>query len=181
MTQQTILQAMTKTFEDLGLYVTVPPEEPNLPFNGIIVEFGMDQEERPIVLQVLQYTKETAGFLKEGEKEETTAELNIVSFILTIPIEVQNTSVDETLKLLALINKALPLGAFNYSDVEKAVYYSYNLPLFLEPPLEMILLTILQTLVFVKDTFIPVIENVAEGKETVGTFLELLSGATAAK
>ena len=183
MKQKELFQKIRNTLEGFGLNITAPPEEEaKLPFQALIASFGTDEEERPLALQVLQYSKQIeAALMPEGEIKETPIDINIISFIMTVPVEVKSECLQEVLSLVALMNKALPLGSFNYSDTEKVVYYSYNFPICVDPPSEMILLTIIQTILFAKDTFITVIEDISTGKETIASFLETLNEPLPAK
>jgi hypothetical protein len=91
---------------------------------------------------------------------------------MTIPIEIPQKTTGEVLRLICLANKSLPLGGMTFSEIEKSVYFTYSIPIFHEPPSELTLLTILQTAMFVKETFFSTIEEVSAGKSTVNAILE---------
>lgn len=170
MDQPTILDHVTKLFENFGLQVMKSKEESKLPYGAILVEFGTDDEERPLMLQVLSYSQQIISTLVQQE-ETQASDLNVLTFLMTIPVEVSENYINEVLRLIALSNKAMPFGCFNYSENEKVVYFTYSIPLFFDPPSEMTLLSIIHTFLFAKDTFITVIEDVATGKETVASIV----------
>ena len=108
------------------------------------------------------------------EHEESPAEstdLQMLGFLLTVPIEIPSETVPEVLRLLALANKSFPLGALNFSEIENAVYFSYGYPVFSNPPDDMTILMIINTILFARDSFFPTIDEVASSRQTVDTLI----------
>jgi hypothetical protein len=180
MGQATILEQVAKSFEGFGLQVMKGQEGVKQPYEAILVEFGADDEDRPLILQVLSYSQQIISSIVKQD-DAPPSDLNVLTFLMTIPVEVSENCILEVLRLVALSNKALPFGCFNYSENEKVVYFTYSLPLFFDPPSEMTLLTVVHTILFAKETFMTVIEEVAVGKESVASLVENVGTAAKAK
>jgi hypothetical protein len=172
MTSKSIMRTVQKTLEELGLHFTSNEKEEQLPYEACIVDFGADEKERPVAVQLLHYSQDLLSAIHEGKKEPNSADLSILACIMTIPCEIPQETAGEVVRLICLANKSIPLGGLNYSEIEKSVYYTYSIPLFHEPPDQMTLLAVLQTASFVKETFLSVIDDVAAGKTTVNRILE---------
>lgn len=168
---KSIMRSVIKTIHELGLNTTVGGQEEKAPYETCIVDFGMDDKERPIVVQILHYSQDILSAIKEGEKEPNPSNLSILSFVMTIPVEIPQKAIGEVLRLICLANKSLPLGSLNCSEIEKSVYFTYSLPIFNEPPSELVLLTILQTAMFVKETFLSTFDDISEGRTSVNKIL----------
>lgn len=171
MQKRAIIQTVNKFLDEFGLKFRTSEGPKELPYEATIVEFGMDEKERPVAVQILHYSQDLLASLRVDEKQPNPEHLSILSFIMTVPTKIPDGRSSEVLQLIALANKSLPLGGLNFSAVEKAVYYTYSLPLFDEPPTELTLLAILQTAIFVKETFFSTIDEVANGKTSVEKIL----------
>jgi len=171
MPKNTIMKTLLKTLDELGLQSTSSGSKEQLPYESCIVDFGLDEKERPVAVQILHYSQDLLSSIHEGEKEPNPSNLSILSFVMTVPIEISKKTSGEIIRLICLANKSIPLGSLNFSEIEKAVYYTYSIPIFKEPPSELTLLTILQTATFVKETFFSAIDEVSEGKQTVNGIL----------
>ncbi len=174
MSKQSIILTIVKRLEEYGLQVTTSGLEGQFPYEACIVDFGFDEKKRPVAIQILHYSQDILSAIFEGESEPNPTNLSILSFIMTIPVEISQKTTGEVLRLISLANKSLPLGALNCSEVEKSVYFSYSLPVFEEPLSELTLVTILQTALFVKETFLSSIDAVASGTSTVHSLLKEL-------
>ena len=181
MPMKSVMHSIIKTLNELGLQVTTNETKEKMPYEACIVDFGLDEKDRPVAVQILHYSQDLLAELHEAEKEPNPTNLSILSFIMTIPCEIPQKTSGEILRLICLANKSIPLGCFNYSEIEKAVYYSYSLPLFQEVPTQLTLLAVLQTATFVKETFLSAIDDVAAGKTTVNMILEQPIPATQRK
>ncbi len=173
MTTPTPIQDVIKSLESLGLKVIFCEKTDELPFDVAITSLGFDEKNRPLTLQVQQYSQKIVTALAE-EHEESPAEstdLQMLGFLLTVPIEIPSETVPEVLRLLALANKSFPLGALNFSEIENAVYFSYGYPVFSNPPDDMTILMIINTILFARDSFFPTIDDVASSRQTVDTLI----------
>jgi len=172
MPPQDILESIVNTFKEFDLQVTTPKSTQELPYNAALVDFGTDEENRSVVLQVLHYSHDILSSIEELSVVKSNVPISILSFLMTVPVNIPENTSNEVLRLISLANKAIPIGAFNYSAAEKGVYYSYNIPIHNEPPAEIILATILHTSLFVKDTFFMSVDLIAQGKETVESLMQ---------
>jgi len=172
MSSKQIIDEISDTFEKFGLQVKTATGEAEMPYEAALVDFGTDAQDRPVVLQVLHYSQDILGAMGEDTPEEESIDLSILSFLITVPGEIPQEKYFEILRLLALANKSLPLGCLNFSEVEKSVYFIYNIPILQAIPDETSLLTILHSALFVKETFFPAIDEVSTGKSTLEALLE---------
>ena len=172
MPEKLIMKRLVKTLSEFGLQITTSNDEEKLPYEACIVDFGMDEKERPVALQILHYSQDIISAIQETEEEPNPTNLSILSFVMTIPVEIPLKTIGEVMRLICLANKSLPLGSLNCSEIEKSVYFTYSIPIFNELPSELTLLTILQTALFVKDTFLSTIDEVALGSTSVHKILE---------
>ena len=172
MTIQTPLHHVIQSLEGLGLEVTLCEKNENVPFDVALTTIGFDEQKRPLVLQIHQYDQ---NIVLASEEEAPSAPpdelLQMLTFLMTVPLEIPKETAPEILRLLALANKSFPLGALNYSEIEKSVYFSYGFPVFSTPPTDMTILLIINTILFAKETFFSAIEDVAQSRETVDTII----------
>jgi len=171
MSLNSVINNVADTFETFGLQVKRITGEKEAPYEAALVDFGLDEEERPVVLQALHYSQNILSFLDENIQEKGDIDLSILSFIITVPGEIPEEKTLEVLRLIALSNKSLPLGALNFSEVERSVYYSYNLPVFEKAPDEVCLLTVVHAALFVKETFFATVDEIATGRSTLEEIL----------
>jgi hypothetical protein len=172
MLEKKVMQTVFKTVNELGIPMASSDVKEQLPYETCVVDFGLDNKQRPISVQILHYSQDTITKLYEVDAEPNPANLSILSFIMTLPIEIPQKTTGEVLRLICLANKSIPLGGLNFSEIEKSVYYTYSIPIFQDPPSAVTLLTILQTATFVKETYLSVIDEVAVGTTTVNKILE---------
>jgi hypothetical protein len=95
----------------------------------------------------------------------------MLNFVLPVPIEIPLETVPEVLRLLAIANKSFPLGCLNFSENERSVYFTYGYPVFSTPPDEATILMIMNATLFAKETFFPLIDQVASSRETVDNLI----------
>jgi hypothetical protein len=166
------MQSIIGTIEGFDLHVITAPEEANIPYEACIINFGVDNKERPVAMQILHYTQEVAATLVGVDLETNPSQMSILTFIMTIPIEIPDEQLNDILRLIVLSNKTIPLGAINYSAIEKTTYYTYSLPLFNAPPSDLTLMTVLHTAIFVKETFFLAIDEIASKETTLERLLQ---------
>ena len=169
-----VLNHVVQVLKGLGLEPTVCDKTPEVPFEVALVSLGMDERNRPIVLQVIHAEQSFIQATPQEAQEEPLQDsgVHMLSFVVADPIEIPEEAFTEIHRLLDLVNKSLPLGHFNLSEIEKSVYYSYGYPVFSTPPCEMTILMIINTILFAKETFFPTIEAVANSQETVETLIQ---------
>jgi hypothetical protein len=176
MDQTSALQEANKIFEKYGLEVHFYKKTEKVPFDISLVSLGEDEKTRPLMMQVQQSTEKILEpFVKKQEKEEAPIlpnSLQMLTFLLTLPFEIPTSTAYEAVRLSLIANKSLPLGAFNYSEPEKAIYFSYSFPIFNNPLDELTVMLIVNTFLFARKTFFHAIEDVACGKETVESLLQ---------
>ncbi len=167
-----IVKSIAEVFEKFGLQVKTATGEEEMPYDAALVDFGLDEKDRAVVLQVLHYSQGLLSTLGEKiQKDKEAVDLSILSFLITVPGEIPEEKNVEIFRLISLANKSLPLGALNFSEVEHSVYYSYNLPILKSVPDETTLLTILHAALFVKETFFLAIDEVSTGKTSLEEIL----------
>lgn len=173
----TPINDVIKVLESLGLEVTFCEKKEGVPFDVALASLGFDAMNRSLVLQVQQYSQDIAkGIgLEEAEAMPKEAHFQILHFLLPVPIEIPKETIPDVLRLLAMVNKSFPLGSLNFSEIEKSVYFSYAYPVFSTPPCEMTILMIINTIIYAKDNFFPIIDDIASFRQTVDSLLEVKS------
>ena len=181
MTELSPLQHVVHILQGLGLEPKVCEKSPDVPVEVALVSLGLDERERPLVLQVVhaqqnvnQISEEFVQIPPTENERVSPAEtvFHLVSFVVSLPVEIPIDTTPEVLRVLSLANKSIPLGHFNFSEIENSVYYSYSLPVFSDLPSEMTVLMIINTILFAKDTFFSTIEEVAMARETIETLVQ---------
>jgi hypothetical protein len=172
MGEESLIHHVIKILESLGLEPILSEKTEQAPFDVALVSLGMDEKERPLVLQFIhsKYGLDK-GDLEEAALTGESPDVHMLHFVLPIPIEIYGETVPEVLRLLAVANKSFPLGCLNFSEVERSVYFTYSLSGFAPPPSDMTILLIINTILFAKETFFPVIEQVASAQQTVESLI----------
>jgi hypothetical protein len=166
-----------KVLESLGLTVTLCEKNEDVPFDVALAPLGFDEMNRSLVLQIQQYTQNIATAvgieIETDEENPPNTDLQMLHFLVTVTVEIPEETIPDVLRLLALANKTFPLGALNFSEIEKSVYFSYGYPVFSTPPCEMTILMIVNTILHARDTFFSIIDEVASYRQTVDSLLEI--------
>ena len=169
----TPLHQASTAFETLGLKVQFIKKNKDIPGEMAFSTLGMDEYEKAIPFHMQQETQTIEMDVNENSKNSVKKiTFFFLSFIVTVPIQIPPDKADEILHLLAIANKSLPFGAFNYSDNEQAVYFRYTMPILDQAPSQESYVVILNGILFAKETFFSLIHEVAVGNETVTSLLE---------
>ncbi|MBS0655639.1 MAG: YbjN domain-containing protein [Verrucomicrobia bacterium] len=115
---------------------------------------------------LLSPTSQKLGLRKESEKA------HFLQLFLPFPYGCEAENVQNTARLLLLINKSLPFPAFGLSEVEGVIYYRHVLYCHHNTIPTMLVCTLLGALLLYVDSLSPMIELVSSGQKGLHEVLE---------
>jgi hypothetical protein len=96
----------------------------------------------------------------------------LIQLLLIIPTELKNSAVNDTARLLHLLNKELDIPGFGMDEIEKLIYYRMMLPTSDQKIPETILDTFFKAIHAICEGFSPAIFAVASGDVKFEEILE---------
>ena len=117
------LDRIAKTLEadDFAVYLNEKSEE--VPFDQLFISLGEDEQKRPFVLQML-FVNDLTNIMELEEKEEDAA---LLQHFLTFPFTASPITVPELSKLVLMLNRIIPIGAFGLDINQGTLYFQYVL------------------------------------------------------
>jgi len=137
----------------------------------VVVDFWLDEKTRPVTLQILHYSQNVLAGIQGVEMEPNPSNLSVLSFVMAVPTKIPQENVWRGTSTHLPGNKSLPFGSLNFSEIENSVYSPMAF-LFSKPPHWTLLIAVLRTAEFVRETFFSAIDEVAEGTTTVNKILK---------
>lgn len=122
MAQISPIARLGQVFEEGGFIAVVEEADGNA-VGRIGINLGSDDRDCPYILQIhfLNDLAERAGIAPDAD------EAVILQFLLVFPFEAPATRIADILRLNALLNRYLPVGALGYDEDEGKLYLSFNL------------------------------------------------------
>lgn len=122
-TKQTPLSRLGDILKKDDFVVHLNEKGPEIPFEQLFVSLGEDAQDRPFILQML-FVNDLAGIMKLEEKAE---DATLLQHFLIFPFIANAMTVPELSKLILMLNRIIPLGAFGLDVNRGTPYYQYIL------------------------------------------------------
>ncbi len=97
---QSVMKSIQEALERLGLSFMAQPKEAKTPYAVCVVDFGMDEADKPVALQLLHYLPES-----EVSASHKAAQMSILAFVMIIPVVIEKDRAVEVMRLIAHLNK----------------------------------------------------------------------------
>lgn len=138
----------------------------------VLVYIGQDLAERSYFLQIRHFDKDLTQYVGEENAPDIENSFSSLNFFMGLPFDFPEDKRDSICRLAMIVNKTLAFQSFTVSEKEKMVYCQYYYPIFQEEIHENVLLGILSSFIFAKDTFVQFFDDVAHGKATVDSLIQ---------
>lgn len=138
-----------------------PVDEENF-YEKLHVSLGEDERGRQFNVQIHFINDVNRAQGSEDEPEDIV----LLQMFLLLPYSITDTTLLPTARLILMLNRILPLGAFGISEVDGAMFYQYNCGLIdrvMDPD---VLVESLRMIGFFITKFTDLIEEVATGSRT---------------
>lgn len=135
----------------------------------LFVYIGEDLEKRPYLLQIRIFDKQMISQTLGEENPDSFLSLN---FFLAIPFEIPEEFQAQVCRLALIANKMMPFQTFGFSENDRIVYCQYNYPYLKAEMHENILLGIISSFIFGKDSFVQFFNDIATGKATCESLIK---------
>ncbi len=138
-----------------------------VPYRHIFMQFNSAQSEVDVHTLLISLLKK--GSVQQSFGVEKAGD--ILQLLSLFPYEVAEGSIASVVRLLGLLNKVVPVGFFGYDEQEKRCFYRYSY-LLDETISSDSLITMVQLVCEVINTYAPTIEEVSAGIVSVDALLE---------
>ncbi len=138
----------------------------------VLVYIGQDLAQRSYFLQIRRFDKDMKQYVGEEMAPDPENTFSSLNFFMGLPFEFPEEKRDEICRLASIVNKMLPFQTFGVSEEEKHIYCQYNYPFVQEDIHENILLGIISSFIFAKDTFVQFFDDVTHEKATVDSLIQ---------
>lgn len=164
------LEAIAESLKKVGFETRLQKKSKEFPADILLVPVGMDDENKPFVLQIQHSTQDLS--INVGKSEEAQKHpLTFITFLLGFPYEIPEQLSQDVMRMLFIANKALPLQGLGFSEPEKSAYFLFTYPNNEEKISETTLYGILGSIGFVVDNVAPMIRDLSTKRTTVAELL----------
>ena len=171
MNEADLLKKIEGILVDDQLDCSFVPASPEIPYDRLLVFFGLDYKERVKTLEITLQEQEL-GQNVTPNKKTMNAGLVRVQFQIKLPFLIDPLSGIEVANLLHFLNRFLELPGYEMSELDEEIYFRYiwiTHQDVLTPPL---LLSIVGIILMNVDLFSQSIESVSSGEKTYSQLLE---------
>lgn len=171
MNEADLLKKIEGILIDDQLDCSYVPISSEVPYDRLLVFFGLDYKERVKTLEIT-LQKQELGQSIVPNKKTIDAGLVRVQFQVKLPFPIASLSATEVASLLHFLNRFLELPGYEMSELDEEVYFRYiwiTHQDVLTPPL---LLSIVGIILMNIDLFTQSIESVASGEKNYSQLLE---------
>ncbi|MGF1562904.1 MAG: hypothetical protein ACFB3T_12085 [Geminicoccaceae bacterium] len=174
----TPLAEIAWALDQSGIPVDLQRGDEIVPFERLQILLLTDEKDRDFVVQVMfvddlvdnmPLTAEVLGEDLDDEllDEEDDDDAVILLFSTILPYRAKPSSAGDLARLLMVVNRLLPIGAFGYIERDQGLYLAYPLTLLSRDALEgRVLEGVINRLIFAIESYNGLIEAVATGSKT---------------
>jgi Family of unknown function (DUF1790). len=155
--------------EKEGLESVVVPRDSTTPFELIYIPMGVDERGRDLLLQIKIAEEDLSGSggkrLSHGS-HSSSGKCHMIQILLALPFLVKDECVGEVARLILLLNKSFSLPGFEFSEVDKLIYF--RTAVMATDQLDgVVLMAVIGNLMAYVDAFADSLEDVAEGRKII--------------
>lgn len=162
-----LLEDIKKFLERQEIPCVIVPKGHDLPSDQLYVTFGVDEKGRDLLLQIKITEEDLSDSYKLFHLDKKPSKLHLVQFFLGLPFQVKADCVGEVARLILLLNKSFGLPGFEFSEVDRVIYFRSTLMVSGNDIEEMMIIATIGNLMTYVDTFSEILESVAEGKKSL--------------
>ena len=135
----------------------------DVPVDRIVVKLGRDEKKRGQELELFRFEKELS--LKGEDKDANAKKAVFLRITQMLPFTFQDKTVADVARYALLVNKGLEYVGFGVSEVDRAIYFRYDLHCSLNTVSEEVLMGILGYASLIVDSFSPKFESLSTGEK----------------
>lgn len=159
---QTTLKAIKQVLETDGMRCQLMPKTDEIPFDQLYVTIAVEGITQDVILQ-LKMVEHALEDIPKGEN----VTLHLLQFVVALPFKVREEKIDETIRFLCLINRSFEIPGFEFSEVDRIVYYRYVLMTSENSIPSILIRNLLGVIMFILDGFSTKIEDIAKGRRSL--------------
>ena len=111
-----------------GLISTIVPKTDDFPVEQLYVGLGCDEKQRDLILQIKVTEEDLNGEpelleLAKTLKKKRAPHHHHLQFLMALPFLTETGSEGKIARLILLINKSMSIPGFEFSEVDKMVYF----------------------------------------------------------
>jgi hypothetical protein len=164
---QTTLKAIKQVLETDGMKCQLMPKTEEIPFDQLYVALMVEGIPQEVILQ-LKMVEHALEDVSQREK----GTLHLLQFFVGLPFKVHEEKIDETIRFLCLINRSFEIPGFEFSEVDRVVYYRYVLMTSENSIPSILIKNLLGVIMFILDGFSTKIEDIAKGKRSLDEIIQ---------
>ena len=166
-----VINQIKKILEDNEFDCSLAVESKEIPFEKLLVDFGVDAKEREKVLEIISNPLPFPE-LNSDLVSSSSAVPYRIQFSSSLPFKIQDVALSQVASLILFLNQFIELPGFELNELEGQVIYRYvwiNYPSSVDSPL---LMSVIGSIMLNLSLFNDTIESLADGQVT---FNDLLS------
>lgn len=166
------IHSMKEFLEKQEMKCVLAPRSKEIPFDQLFLPMGVDEKGRDLLLQIKVIEEDLSDSYKLYNVNKPASKYHLIQFFLGLPFAAKSECVGEVARLILLLNKSFGLPGFEFSEVDRIIYFRSVLMTtgVLD---ELVLIAAIGNLMTYVDTFAETLESVAEGKMTLADVVTL--------
>lgn len=164
---QTTLKGIKQVLETDGMKCQWMPKSSEIPFDQLYVALEVEGFDKEVILQLKMVEHALEDPAQRGE-----GTLHLLQFFVGLPFKVREEKIDETIRFLCLINRSFEIPGFEFSEVDRIVYYRYVLMTSENSISTILIQNLLGVIMFILDGFATKIEDIARGKRSLDDIIQ---------
>ncbi len=154
------LNSLKTFYESVGMSCVLQSQDS---LNWLEIRMGVDEAKRPKTLVLLVIEKDSSSEQNFGY---------FIQFRYLFPFTVQKETIPEMARFILLLNKVIEFPGFGFSESDGKVYFRHDLHSCIKRINEDLLKGVLGYILFMIDSYGPVMESLAEKKKTLNQILK---------
>ncbi len=165
------LKSLKQFLESQDMKCTFIPKSEEIPIDQVFVYMGQDDSDRDLLLQIRVVEQELEGVELQGVTKKNMS-YHHMHFLVNLPLKINEHCIGDVARMVLLLNKSLSVPGFEFSEVDRMVYYRYVLMTSGGRFNGNIVMSIIGMIMFNIDVFSKTIEDVGTGARTLVEVVE---------
>lgn len=167
------LSRLLEPLHDLEYVVTHTPVDDANMVEKLFINLEIPEQDlrRRFIVELFFINDVLQAFGGEDDEEDAI----MAQFSLVLPLLVPVEAGSEVGKMMGLLNRLTPLGAFGYSEADSAIYLRYTLTSESRALSDALLLQVLSVFEYLCQEYVPVFEAICEKQLTTEMYINKFS------
>ncbi len=124
---QSTLKSVLEFLKTQELDGEIVPKSEKIALDILYVSFGLDDQDRDVLIQINMIEQDLSGHDTFIKTKLEPKKYHIIQFFLPFPFLVEDEHIADIARLIFVVNKSLIFPGYEFSEVDRAIYYRYIL------------------------------------------------------